>query len=52
MQREQTDRSRHRRIEAIWESLRKRALLANPAFREWEDAAKREAWTMPQWDGA
>jgi len=26
------------------------ALLSNPAFREWEDAATREAWTMPRWD--
>ena len=26
------------------------ALLANPAFREWEEAAKRETWAMPQWD--
>ena len=28
------------------------ALLANPEFREWEAAAKRETWTMPQWDDA
>ncbi|HEX4337100.1 MAG TPA: glutathione S-transferase [Polyangiaceae bacterium] len=25
-------------------------VLGNPAFREWEDAAKREEWTMPYWD--
>jgi glutathione S-transferase len=26
------------------------ALLANPAFRTWEDAGNREQWTMPLWD--
>ncbi|HEX3593882.1 MAG TPA: glutathione S-transferase [Polyangiaceae bacterium] len=26
------------------------ALLANPAFREWEAAGAREPWTMPIWD--
>lgn len=26
------------------------ALFANPAFREWEEAAVREPWTMPIWD--
>lgn len=26
------------------------ALLANPAFLEWEAEALREAWSMPQWD--
>jgi glutathione S-transferase len=29
-----------------------RALLENPAFREWEEAGKREPWAMPQWDSA
>ena len=28
------------------------ALLANPAFRQWEEAAIGEQWTMPQWDSA
>lgn len=28
------------------------ALLANPAFREWEEAGKRESWAMPMWDSA
>ncbi len=26
------------------------ALLANPAFREWEAAGAAETWTMPMWD--
>jgi glutathione S-transferase len=28
------------------------ALLENPAFCEWEEAGKREPWSMPQWDAA
>jgi glutathione S-transferase len=28
------------------------ALLDNPAFRDWEQAAIEEAWAMPQWDDA
>ncbi|HVW30159.1 MAG TPA: glutathione S-transferase [Polyangiaceae bacterium] len=28
------------------------ALLENAAFREWEEAAKREPWIMPLWDSA
>lgn len=28
------------------------ALLAEPAFREWEASALAETWTMPQWDQA
>jgi glutathione S-transferase len=28
------------------------ALLEDPSFREWEEAGKREPWSMPQWDSA
>ena len=27
-------------------------LLDDPAFRTWEDEAKKESWSMPQWDAA